>query len=350
VTSTPRFLIDAASFQGDVNWWTVAIGCAGGWEKATQGTTYVNPYWATAQPAMAAQIPRGFTPGAYVFMEAGDGAAQADWFASHAGNLDGFGLAVDAEPSYGLRRLAHVHPEVHTADPVMAASIILRATSAPTEAQVRACVARLRHHYPGKPIGGYLPEWFWGLRDTTFVDYLWASNYVAGQGRPAALYEHVTPAQWGAYGGRRPALLQFTSSAAVPGVNGVVDCSAYEGSDLAGLMTGAAPSGPGLDNDMGSPAWLPNQRAVPLALDNAVRRIRFLGLGGGESLKLDWMSGASPDQPTGSVTVGYAQGAEGVKVPEATATAPRPDGVRVVRADLPEGVTDYSLVGVIYLY
>ncbi len=342
---TPKFLIDAASFQGTVNWWTVAIGCSGGWEKVTQGTTYANPFWAAAQPAMAAQIAHGFTPGAYLFMEAGDGAAQADWFAARAGPLPGFGVAIDAEPSFGLRRLAHVFPEVLTAgDEAAARATIARATSVPTLAEVRACKDRLAQHYPGKPVGGYLPHWFWGEQDTTFVDYLWASDYVLGQGRPQDLYQHVVPAQWAPYGGRAPALLQFTSSATVPGVNGLVDCSVYEGSDLVTLMVGAAAPGlPGEEEDMGA-SWLPNARVAPLALPNGVKRLRFVGLGGTETLKVDWIMGVSPDAPTQTVDVSYAIGAAGLPVPANCTSA------RVVRADLPAGAADYPLVGIAYVF
>lgn len=343
MTASPQFLIDAASFQGDVNWWTVAIGCAGGWEKVTQGTTYVNPFWIDAKAAMGANRADGFTPGGYVFMEDGDGAAQADWFAAHAGDLGGFGLAVDAEPSYGLRRLAEVHPEVQTADRALVAATIARATSAPTEAQVRACVARLRHHYPGKPIGGYLPEWFWDGRDTTFVDWLWASNYVSGQGRPADLWRHVTAAQWAGYGGRAPALLQFTSSASVPGVNGLVDCSAYEGGDLAGLLLGTTPAPQGRSGEDDDVAWLPNTRVVPLALDNDVRRLRFFGTET-ETVKVDWITPGAQDPGTETVGLGYGAGSQGLAVPTGCQAA------RVVRGDLAEGVTDYPLVSVTYVY
>ena len=347
----PAFLIDAASFQGNVNWWTVAVGCSGGWEKVTQGTTYANPFWPAAKVAMQAQLPRGFCPGAYVFLEDGDGGVQADWFAQHAGSLDGFGLAIDAEPSFGLRRLAHAFPEVASAmDLAMVKATIARATSMPSKATVDACYARLQHHYPGKPIAGYYPHWAWG-EAIPACDWLWASNYVIGQGRPQDLYAHVQPAQWAPYGGRHPALLQFTASASVPGVNGLVDCSAFEGGDLAALLTGTAgPGGQPKEATMTAPAWLPNTRSVPVPLDNQVVRLRFLGLGTGETLKLDWMSGASPDQPTGSVDVSYALGAEGVKVPAATKTTPRPDGVRVVRGALAEGVTDYPLLGIVFLY
>jgi peptidoglycan hydrolase-like protein with peptidoglycan-binding domain len=44
------------------------------------------------------------------------------------------------------------------------------------------------------------------------------------------LYRFVSPARWAGYGGRAVSLLQFTSSAVVPGVDGLVDCSAFRGS------------------------------------------------------------------------------------------------------------------------
>lgn len=218
------FGIDASSFQGDVNWAQVDATTAFGFEKVTQGTNYVNPNWAHAKTGMANRAAAtGFVPGAYLFLEQADGAAQAVWFHKHAGNLDGFAIAVDVEPT---------------------------GNSSPTLGQARACVAKLRQLYPGKPIVGYIPHWYWGGQDTTFVNVLWASNYVtAAPASPAAMYTHVTDAQWVGYGGKNPALLQFTDKAVVPGVAGHVDCSVYRrGADtLRPLLLGApkpAPAGP----------------------------------------------------------------------------------------------------------
>jgi peptidoglycan hydrolase-like protein with peptidoglycan-binding domain len=219
-TSRVLFGPDASSFQGDVGWQTVDASCAFGWEKVTQGTGYVNPRWAKAKPAMAARAKAsGFVPGAYLFLEAGNGAGQADYFAAWAGNLTGFAVAVDAEPTGASR---------------------------PTHADAVACVARLREHYPHHPIGGYLPHWYWLGADTTYVDYLWASRYVTGTGSPAGLYAKVTADFWAGYGGRVPALLQFSSTVTVPGVAGQCDCSAFRGSpvELAALLLPAAPKPP----------------------------------------------------------------------------------------------------------
>jgi Glycosyl hydrolases family 25 len=266
-----EYLIDAASYQGQINWAAVDTACAGGWEKVTQGIGYTNPYWASARGAMAARrAASGFVPGGYLFLEEGpSGGAQADYFHAEAGDLTGFGIAVDAEPLAGLRRLAASYPEIHAAASALAPGEGLRqlaqvtqidfgrvASSLPSLATLRACVARLRVLYPGHRIGGYLPAWYWGTLDNSMVDWLWASNYVLGSGSPAALFARVQPYQWAAYGGHAPAVLQFTSQAAVPGVGGVCDCSAFRGTaaELASLILGGAapapPPPPGRDDDM----------------------------------------------------------------------------------------------------
>jgi hypothetical protein len=131
----PLFGIDGASFQGDLNWAVLDAVTAFGWEKVTQGTGYTNPFWPRARAFMSARAQfTGFVGGGYMFLEAGDGAAQADHFAAQAGSLDGLGLAIDIEP----------------------------AGSRPTLADGRAAVARLRHHYPHHPVVGYIPHWYWG--------------------------------------------------------------------------------------------------------------------------------------------------------------------------------------------
>jgi GH25 family lysozyme M1 (1,4-beta-N-acetylmuramidase) len=203
----PIFGCDFSSFQGNPDWAAVDRETAFGWEKATQGTWYVNPYWngpkGHNKSAMAArESASGFIPGAYHFLEAGNAAAQADHFASHAGNLAGWAIMVDVEPT---------------------------AASRPTLADARAFVSRCRKHYPHHRITGYIPKWYWGNRDTTFVDVLFASRYVSGTGTPAQLYKKVTSSMWDGYGGRKPALLQFTDQAEVSGVGGLVDCSAFRG-------------------------------------------------------------------------------------------------------------------------
>jgi GH25 family lysozyme M1 (1,4-beta-N-acetylmuramidase) len=187
-------------------------GCRFGWVKVCEGTGYVNPWWPADKAAMAARAKlTGFVPGAYLFLRQGNGAAQADYFARQAGNLDGWGIAIDCEPTTGSR---------------------------PTETDLRDCAARLRQLYPGHPIAGYIPGWYWGSQPTTMCQVLWQSRYVYGTAAPALLYAKVPASWWDGYGGQLTDLLQFTSTALVPGIVTPADCSAFRGSrdDYAALV------------------------------------------------------------------------------------------------------------------
>src|SRR5260370_477176 len=129
--TTPIFGVDAASMQQRVDWATVDSITAFGFEKTTQGTGYTNPYWADAKTQMLARAAAtGFVPGAYMFLEQGNATAQANHFAAVAGDLDGFALFADIEPT---------------------------GSSHPTLADAKECVQRLRELYPHHPVGGYVP-------------------------------------------------------------------------------------------------------------------------------------------------------------------------------------------------
>lgn len=196
--------IDASSVQRTVAWLEVAKSCSFGFEKVTQGTGYVNPFWPAAKAVLQSLQRSGkFVPGAYMFLEHGDAAAQADFFARTAGNLDGWLIAIDGEPT---------------------------GSSNPDITDLNVALTRLLTHYPESQIGGYLPQWYWGKKPV-FPDFhwLWASRYVNGSGSPEGLYTSVPNDWWADYGGKTVQLLQFTASARVPGVAGGVDASAYRG-------------------------------------------------------------------------------------------------------------------------
>jgi GH25 family lysozyme M1 (1,4-beta-N-acetylmuramidase) len=203
VTGTTSFFADCASYQGVPVWAKAAAVCVGGAEKVTEGTGYVNPDWASSKAGMKLASAHGFTPCAYLFLDPGaPGADQARWFASKAGDLTGFGIAIDFERSAG---------------------------GSPTLAQAQQCAAELRSLYPGHPLGGYCPHWYTGGEDLSFCDWLWASEYVTGSGDPGLLYSQVPASWWAPYGGRSPLLLQFTESATIAGISGAADCSAFQG-------------------------------------------------------------------------------------------------------------------------
>ena len=284
--------IDAASFQGVIDWAAVDATTGFGWEKVTQGTGYVNPYWQgpafNAKAAMAARADAtGFVPGGYLFLEAGNGAAQANHFANHAGDMAGFAVAVDVEPT---------------------------GSSNPSYSTARDCVARLRAIYPGQPIVGYIPHWYWGNQDTTFVDVLWASNYVtAATAPPADMYQHVTPGQWAGYGGMAPELLQFTDKAAVAGVSGPVDCSAFRGTaaELTQTLLGTTMPSSTMGVDM-TPDYLPaGTDGHPVALLSDKGRLVFFA-NKSAVVRVDWIGvgAASVD-----IALDYDRGRQGEKVP-----------------------------------
>jgi GH25 family lysozyme M1 (1,4-beta-N-acetylmuramidase) len=77
--------LDVSSWQGNVDW--LAVAANGGrfaYVKATEGTSYVNPYF-TQQYVGAHQV--GLVRGAYHFAlpDRSTGTAQAAWFATHGG-------------------------------------------------------------------------------------------------------------------------------------------------------------------------------------------------------------------------------------------------------------------------
>ena len=297
-----QFGIDASSFQGNVSWARVDATTSFGWEKVTQGSPhtvsggYVNPFWAGPSGHNKRVMARrartsGFVPGGYLFLEAGDGAGQAEFFHSKAGNMAGFAIAVDVEPTTGSR---------------------------PGPPAAHACVARLRQLYPSHPIIGYIPHWYWDDQSTRFVDVLWASNYVTGSGTPAQLYAHVRPRQWAAYGGRSPALLQFTNAATVPGVTGRVDCSAFRGTvrQLRAKLLPHKPPQPSPEDLMQPGLLLKGAGAVtPLAIPNGAKRLRFFS-NRPATVRVD-LIGVS--KPSVNLKLGYEHGAQGLATGRARA-------------------------------
>lgn len=116
VTQTPG--MDVASWQGNVNWSSAyANGARFAYVKATEGTTYTNPYFAQQYNG---SYNVGMIRGAYHFAlpDRSSGTAQANWFVDHGGgwSRDGRTLppALDIEYNpygatcYGLSQSAMV--------------------------------------------------------------------------------------------------------------------------------------------------------------------------------------------------------------------------------------------------
>ncbi|MER7752499.1 lysozyme [Kitasatospora sp. NPDC097643] len=83
VTQTPG--LDVASYQGNVNWGAAAAnGARFAYVKASEGTTYRNPYFAQQYNG---SYNAGLIRGAYHFAlpNSSSGATQANWFVDHGG-------------------------------------------------------------------------------------------------------------------------------------------------------------------------------------------------------------------------------------------------------------------------
>ncbi|MFE3502529.1 lysozyme [Kitasatospora sp. NPDC059146] len=115
-TQTPG--LDVASYQGNVDWSTAAAnGAQFAYVKATEGTSYTNPYFAQQYNG---SYNAGLIRGAYHFAlpNNSSGSAQANWFVDHGGgwSADGATLppALDIEYNpygascYGLGQSAMV--------------------------------------------------------------------------------------------------------------------------------------------------------------------------------------------------------------------------------------------------
>jgi hypothetical protein len=268
-----------------------------GWAKVSEGpgkgisSGYVSERWTAEKPEMQARAEAsGFVPGGYLFLAEGNGPAQADYFAKAAGDMDGWAIAVDVEP----REATGSHP---------------------TMVDAVSCVRRLRYLYPGHPIGGYIPQWYWGARSTTFVDYLWASHYVQSDpGPPGLIYRHVPASWWASYGGRAVSLLQFTDKAVISGVDGPCDCSAFRGTaaELRKLVLPKPKAAAGVREDDPVHGLLNRGKdsVTPLALPRAGGRLVFLA-DGGATVRVRWV-----DTPGDAVEIGLTKTRSGVKIPD----------------------------------
>jgi Glycosyl hydrolases family 25 len=216
------YIQDIASYQRGID----LAGSVGVAIKITEGTGYLNPYY--AEQAAEAAHHGAFQP-AYHFLHAGNAAAQAAFCHSHAGKTP---LMLDVEPVYGATGEPSRRSEVSRG---MEAP---RGASAPT---ITDCAVFIDAY---RKAGGitwldYFPEWYWRqlgspsmkpLTDRGML--LWSSNY-------SPYSDADSGAGWHTYAGRRPAIWQFTSTLAFGGLS-AVDFSAFRGSAYAGKQDPAS--------------------------------------------------------------------------------------------------------------
>lgn len=103
-----------------------------------------------------------------------------------------------------------------------------KASTVPAIEEINAFCDRLVDRMPKlRPIV-YAPEWVYGGKVSGLTYPLWSSKYVTGSGPFKTLYPGDTAAQWATYGGKKPAVLQYTSSATIGG-QATCDANAYRG-------------------------------------------------------------------------------------------------------------------------
>jgi hypothetical protein len=219
VPSVVIWLLDISNWQTDFN---IARAVGEGYSavvcKATEGQTFRDGWFDRYIPAIQAA---GAIPGAYHYLRAGDGAAQARAFhqrvAAHGGP-DGWLIQLDNE-----------------ADATWDTTV--------------AWANEWRDLSGGHPFLMYTGAWWWGPRGWgggELTTHLWHSRYVTGTGYGSALYEKVPDAWWTpGYGGWNTAtILQFSATGLAAGQK--VDVNAFRGTldDLRALTragTGPAP-------------------------------------------------------------------------------------------------------------
>ena len=186
--------IDVASYQGYPNWTSVKnSGKTFAFTKATEGTTYTNPYFATNWSRIKSA---GLIRGAYHYGRPGtDPVNQANYFCNVV------------KPTSGDLQMA----------------LDIETTDGKSPSQVRSWIVAFINQIKsrtGRPGIIYTGFYFW--RDSAGNGSnlncpLWLAAYVSN---PAS----YVPAAWSTW-----SFWQYTSSGSVPGVSGNVDRDAWNG-------------------------------------------------------------------------------------------------------------------------
>ncbi|MDQ3911505.1 MAG: glycoside hydrolase family 25 protein [Actinomycetota bacterium] len=213
-TENPLWGVDVSSHQGNVNWAAVAHeGFSWMVSKATEGTYYTNPFY---QDSVLNASKVGLVRGAFHFLTNGDPKRQLENFLSVTGDdLEGKLVMVDVEAlSYS------------------------GVDYSPSFTHVEDFVTGLHERIGEHPILLYSGAWYWHgyLGNPSLSDLVdnyqvkvWDSHYVSGANYASVLYQSVPKVWWtkNCWGGQKPSILQFTSSALVAGQH--MDADAFPG-------------------------------------------------------------------------------------------------------------------------
>lgn len=197
------WIADISNHQGGISIeQIVAEGYSAVICKASEGATFRDGWFDRFIPQVKSA---GAIPGAYHFLRAGDGAAQARILHGRVtdhGGPSGFVCACDNE--------------------------------ADADWDTTVAFTRAWYELSGcHPLLMYTGGWWWrprGWPGAELTPYLWHSHYVTGSGYGSDLYGQVTDAHWmPGYGGWSEAtILQFSSFARVAGQS--IDANAFRGS------------------------------------------------------------------------------------------------------------------------
>jgi len=238
--SKVTWLVDISNWQGNINIGQIAReGYAACVCKATEGTGFRDGWFDTYIPKVKAA---GMIPGAYHYLRAGNGAAQARFFYDRVrkhGGPAGWIIQLDCE-SDGLGR------------------------------EMTDWANEWKRLTGGHPFLIYSGAWWWprtgGFRGAKLTPYLWQSHYVSGSGYGSVLYQRV-PASWWrpGYGGWSEAtILQFSSRGKVAGQ--LIDVNAFRGTvdELRRLLAPGAGA---------KPAPKPAPAATPVASSGKTHKV-----------------------------------------------------------------------------
>jgi hypothetical protein len=193
----------------------VPEGFSGICHKVSEGSYYEDPYWPAVKQWCAAN---GFPLIGYHYVSADDPAAQArTWLDNNGGTL----AMLDWEHNGGDR------------------------------ANLIAVVGAFNAAGIGVQLG-YYPRWYWSEQGggdlSGLANALVSSAYHDGTGYASTIYTSSggdSGDGWKPYGGASPAAWQFTNSADVAGL--IVDCNAYQGTDIDALFSSTSAFATGLD-------------------------------------------------------------------------------------------------------
>jgi GH25 family lysozyme M1 (1,4-beta-N-acetylmuramidase) len=221
--------VDISSYQGNVNYTALPSYVRFVLSKATESTGYTNPYYRRNTDG---GLRAGRVMGAYHYLTAVDGVAQADHYLAVVGD-----------------------------DPVILALDVEGTGCGP---QVNAFLSRVDRKFPGRPVLVYSNIGMWamvhGPARLTGNPVGWhagyqSGTYILGEGRPMQTVLASRTLNPSTFGGLTPAMVQFTDTAGVPGISGGVDANIWLRSDaelvaMTGTATTQAPAPDPQEDDM----------------------------------------------------------------------------------------------------